>query len=132
VIEERIGSDPTKNICRNYLLTKAWGKHTFGKDEDQKRITYMRAKQFIQGLDDARNRKTQRGQDMDLAGNVASLVTIRNRWDICAGLPLSSVIRDVKARMPSLTTFLCCFCRAPMFNLPGQTPEGPMVKAILT
>lgn len=124
-VEELKGGD----ICYNYLLSKAWGKHTFGEDEEDKRITYERARELIEDLDARRTRQKERlGDPSDLT---ASLVTIRNRWDILCGIPLKDVIHDVRKVMPTLTTFHCSFCRTAMLGLPGQTEEGAMETARL-
>ncbi|MBW6399862.1 hypothetical protein KPL78_18530 [Roseomonas sp. HJA6] len=121
VAEEITGGQP----CHNYLLAKAWGTHTFGDDEDDKRITYARAEAMLDAQDDRRTRQTQRfGAPMD---SVASLVTIRNRWDLWTGIPLETVIHEVRQVMPTLTTFHCTFCRSAGLHLPWQTPEGPSV-----
>lgn len=99
--------------CHDYLLTKAWGARTFDDAVDEEfRITYARARGSIAGGDRAWQ-KAFFGHTFD---DVASLVTVRNRWDRLCGIPLKDVIREVRKAMPSLTTFRCSFCRSAPFG----------------
>jgi len=139
--------------CQEYLLSKAWGRHTFGDDEANKQITYKSAKEFLTRNDGSRDAKLANQKKLalmqpdktsqvtydDLIGavSVASLLSIRNRWDVGVGIPLSQAIRAARRAMPTLSTFHCCFCRSPMLpsqvgRMLGQTPEGPRQTATLT
>jgi hypothetical protein len=42
----------------------------------------------------------------------ANVVTVRNRWDVVLGVPLSVVVSAVLKEMPTITCFYCAFCRA--------------------
>jgi hypothetical protein len=137
--------------CPNYLLSKAWGTHTFDDTQPDKQITYKTAKDFLTRNDDRRKQKlaTQKlklmkaGKEAQVdydsltdTVSTASLLAIRNRWDLYAGVTLEDAIKGARRAMPSLATFHCCFCRTPALfgligGLLGQTPEGPMQTAKL-
>lgn len=103
--------------CHDYLLQKAWGTHTFDKESDEEfRITYERAKAFLERTD----KKWQKEFFGHTFDNVASLLTVRNRWDNLCGVTLKDVIHDVRKVMPTLTTFHCSFCRNSMFFSGGE------------
>jgi hypothetical protein len=110
--------------CHNYLLSKYQGRH--GSEDE----TY---ESIMKNVTDADNSRLQiqsevgkaalRGNDkavkklLDILGKRkgASVVTIRNRWDVLAGIPLADVVKDVRKAMPSISTFWCSFCRSDMF-----------------
>ncbi|MEO3472555.1 putative adhesin [Roseomonas sp. CAU 1739] len=112
-IEEITGGED----CHDYLLQKAWDAHTFKNEADEEfRITYERAKAFLERTD----RKWQKEYIGHTFDDVASLVTIRNRWDNLCGVTIKDVIHDVRKVMPALTTFHCSFCRTCLLSPGGQ------------
>jgi hypothetical protein len=117
------------NPCKNYLLSKSWGHHTFapGTTDAQGQpmaITYGDASTATQTLDADRTARVDRYNKASkaqlttgtMAGlpPTASLITVRNRWDIIAGVPLKDLLLQATQQMPTLTRFHCLFCRTPM------------------
>ena len=110
--------------CRNYLLSKYQGRHGSAdetyesimrniEDADKARLTTANmVKSQAQGGNDKAVRKLLEGF---VKKRGASVVTIRNRWDVLAGVPLADVIKDVRKVAPSISTFFCSFCRSDMF-----------------
>ncbi len=45
-----------------------------------------------------------------------SIVTIRNRWNVFLGVPLATVISEVKNHSPAIRVFHCVFCRSYMLG----------------
>jgi hypothetical protein len=117
--------------CRNYLLSKYQGAHAGSSGTDTVE-TYQELSDKVSGTD--RTRGLMFGQMMK-AGNVqspntrvvkknmeelmgrlrgASVLTIRNRWDIVFGVPLSDALKAAKKAVPTLKEFHCLFCRCAM------------------
>ena len=110
--------------CHNYLLSKFQGRH--GSADE----TYESIMRNISDADKSRLEvrdnigvAAMRGNDkavkklLEILGKKkgASVVTIRNRWDVFAGVPLADVIKGVRKAAPSISTFYCSFCRSDMF-----------------
>jgi hypothetical protein len=112
--------------CRNYLLSKYQGAHAGASGTDVVE-TYDQVGQTVTNRDKIRNLKfakmTKEGQTQDIQQKVfnelmmewgGSILTIRNRWDVFFGVPLSEAINSARKEMPSLRTFHCIFCRCTM------------------
>lgn len=78
--------------CRDYLLEKYQGRHNEAGETYDSIVASVRER------------------DKGLGG--ASVVTIRNRWDLVVGLKLSDVVAAVRREIPTIRRFYCCFCRA--------------------
>jgi hypothetical protein len=110
--------------CKNYLLSKYQGRHgaadetyeSIMRDIERADTTRMN---FQGDIGKAALKGNDRGVQVLLKGlarnSGASVITIRNRWDVLAGVPLAEVIRDVRKVAPSLHNFYCSFCRSDMF-----------------
>jgi hypothetical protein len=124
--------------CRNYLLSKYQGAHagesgtetveTYDQISNKVRITDLnRTKTFGQMMRYGRLQSpdtTMVKVNMEqLMGRLrgASILTIRNRWDIVFGVPLSDALKEAKKAMPALREFHCLFCRSAM--LPDQVRD---------
>jgi hypothetical protein len=46
------------------------------------------------------------------------VVTVRNRWDLVAGIKLSDVVVAVRREVPTIRRFYCLLCRA---NVAGDS-----------
>jgi len=86
-------------ICMEYLLQKYQGRH------NKEGETYDTIFNGVQ------------------ASSRASVVTIRNRWDLVIGLRLSDVIAEVRHAVPTIKRFYCLFCRV---NVISSTLEESM------
>jgi hypothetical protein len=131
------------NPCMNYLLSKAWGHHTYTLADTDTRgrpqaITYPDANAKLQAQDADRTTRlalfnqaagpanAQTMATMPGLPPTASLITVRNRADNIAGVALKDVLLKAVQQMPTLTRFHCLFCRGPMLPSPvawtlGQT-----------
>ncbi len=110
--------------CKNYLLSKYQGRHGA---EDETYDSIMRdiekadqTRMNFQGdIGKAALKGNQRGVQVLLKGlarnSGASVITIRNRWDVVFGIELKDVLNDVLKVAPSLHNFYCSFCRSDMF-----------------
>lgn len=78
--------------CRDYLLQKYQGRH------NEVGETYNAILESV--------------MEHDQGGGGASVVTVRNRWDLVAGIRLSDVIAAVRREVPTISRFYCLFCRA--------------------
>ena len=109
-------------VCKNYLLTKYQGRH--GEENE----TYATIMRDVDGIDTARQKwmdridkaKQEGGKEATLNSYLlslakisgASVITIRNRFNVLTGIPLADVIRDVRRVEPTISNFYCSFCRA--------------------
>jgi hypothetical protein len=50
-----------------------------------------------------------------------SILTIRNRWNVFMGMPLSDAIAAARKEMPTLKYFHAVFCRS---NMLGDDPKA--------
>jgi hypothetical protein len=111
-------------LCKNYLLSKYQGRHG-SKDEtyDSIKADIEKADKqrldFQAGIGIAALKGNKPGVQMLLRGlahsSGASVVTIRNRWNVLFGIPLADVIKEVRKVAPGLSDFYCSFCRSNMF-----------------
>jgi hypothetical protein len=117
--------------CRNYLLSKYQGAHagSSGTDtvetyrdlsgkvaaEDHKRGLMFNQMTKAGNIQSPNTRVVKKNME-ELTGRVrgASVLTIRNRWDIVFGVPLSDALKAAKKAMPTLKEFHCLFCRCAM------------------
>lgn len=112
--------------CRNYLLTKYQGAHagSSGKDTVE---TYSQVASQVATSDKVRSSKfqqmlknsgkSQQIQLENLMGNWGgSILTIRNRWNVLLGVPLSRAIEAAKKESSSIRVFHCVFCRSYMLG----------------
>ncbi|WP_237213835.1 putative adhesin [Falsiroseomonas oryziterrae] len=129
--------------CRNYLLSKYQGAHA-GSTGTETVETYAQLSQKVSQTDTTRgllfnqmmkaasidSPNTQRvKQNMTELKNRlrgASILTIRNRWDIVFGVPLSDALKALRKEAPSIREVHCLFCRCAMLpdkvrDLFGQT-----------
>lgn len=112
--------------CKNYLLSKYQGeKHNkMGETYDLvknnvKTIDLKRTKDF-QGLMRSGNTSNPNQSDqlryMEQLINApgASVLTIRNRWNVLMGVPLKDAVNAVVKAIPTLKVIHCLFCRSYM------------------
>lgn len=118
---------PGGQSCRNYLLSKYQGAHA-GASGTEVVETYDQIAGAIASRDRVRQAKfdkmlktpggvvsTEDKVFTDLMENWGgSILTIRNRWDVLTGVPLSEAIKAARKEMPSLRAFHCIFCRCTM------------------
>jgi hypothetical protein len=111
----RAKANPVETIpggkrCKDYLLTKFQGRHSKVGE------TYEVIKDTVEFTDD------------NPSGS-ANVVTVRNRWDVVLGVPLSVVVFAVLKEMPTITCFYCAFCRADqILGIRGYpTPLGKLI-----
>lgn len=111
--------------CKNYLLSKYQGDH------NQMGETYGLVNTVMT------NRDKQRGKNFNAlmrAGNPdspnvdmqkmyleqltnapgASVLTIRNRWNVLMGVTLKDAVKAVRKAIPTIRVFHCLFCRSYM------------------
>ena len=119
--------------CRNYMLSKYQGAHA-GESGTEVVETYQQVSNTVSTRDKVRtsnfNKLTKPGQTVELQEMVfnqlmadwgGSILTIRNRWNVLFGVPLSDAIAAARKEMPSLRLFHCIFCRCTM--LPDSVAE---------
>jgi hypothetical protein len=115
----------TGDWCRNYLLSKYQGTHNnVGETYDQIKTTVntrdlVRTNHFktLMSASSSTNPDPMRAKlsmEQLKAGPGGSILTIRNRWDVFAGIPLLDAIKAAKKEMPTLRDFHCIFCRSAM------------------
>ncbi len=120
--------------CRNYLLTKYQGAHagsdgkTVVETYDQVARTvssrdYQRTEKFKNLL--AANKDSQAAVLAELMKDWGgSILTVRNRWNVFLGAPLSDAITAVKKEMPSVQVFHAIFCRSYMLGEDPKQAQG--------
>jgi hypothetical protein len=130
---------PLGSNCRDYLLQKCQGAHA-GRDGKQVVETYDQVDRSIQANDNARQNafnmavkakslaqpnamrvQMKLKEIQDIQGG--SVLTVRNRWNVINGIPLSEAIREARAEMPTLRVFHALFCRSYM---EGKDPLEPV------
>lgn len=117
--------------CRNYLLSKYQGAHA-GESGKEVVETYDTISKKVNVADLSRNKifgQLMRSASLQspntkmiqinmeqLMGRMrgASVLTIRNRWNIVFGVPLSDALKAAKKAIPTLREFHCLFCRSSM------------------
>jgi len=118
--------------CRNYLLSKYQGAHA-GEDGKSVVETYDQVANAVSNRDYQRTEKfkdvlkadsasQQRVMEAFMADWGGSILTVRNRWNVFSGMPLSEAIKEAKKAMPTLRNFHCVFCRSYMM---GDDPKAP-------
>jgi hypothetical protein len=117
--------------CRNYLLSKYQGAHA-GSTGTETVETYGQLSQKVSSTDmkrgglfnqmmkaaslDSPNAQRVKQNMTELKNRLrgASILTIRNRWDIVFGVPLSDALKALHKEMPSVREVHCLFCRCAM------------------
>lgn len=122
------------NNCRNYLLTKYQGAHA-GEGGKETVETYQQVASQVTTSDLVRSKKFQtllkstgRSQEITMESLMenwgGSIVTIRNRWNVFLGVPLATVISEVKKHSPAIRVFHCVFCRSYMLGEDKLEAQG--------
>lgn len=114
------------NMCGNYLLSKYQGKHN-NMDETYEKIaegvtnndnlrTMLGNKLFKDGGSGGSQDKVLQTLQSLARNHGASVLTVRNRFDVVFGVPLEDAIKAAKKEMPTLRVFYCLFCRSNMMG----------------
>lgn len=120
--------------CRNYLLSKYQGAHA-GESGTDVVETYEQVARTVDTRDYQRTAKFQNTikADPESQGAVlrelmadwgGSILTVRNRWNVFLGMPLSDAVKAATKEMPSLKTFHCIFCRSYMMGDDPKAAQG--------
>ena len=111
--------------CPNYLLSKYQGTHnqmgeTYGlvntamTNRDKQRGKNFNA--MMRAGDPSKPNPDLQRMYMDQLTNApgASVLTIRNRWNVLMGVTLSDAVKEVRKAIPTIGVIHCLFCRSYM------------------